>query len=86
MWIFFVADAAAGSTIRLPAVTAAEVERQLQCAVDDGLIIAYTAVGNKGSKVGTEQEGYKLPDARDNDDDSNAGDEEMVRTARDSLV
>ena len=61
-------------------VTAGEVERQLQCAVEDGLIVAYTAVGCKGSKVGTEQEGYKLPDgARGDDDDSTTGDDEMVR-------
>jgi hypothetical protein len=64
-----------------PTLTAAEVERQLACAVEDGLIVAYTAVGCKGSKVGLEQEGYRLPDGaggRGDDDDSTTGDDEAV--------
>ena len=38
----------------------------LQNAVKDGLVDRYTFVGSKGSKVGIEQEGYKVPDVAEN--------------------
>lgn len=39
-----------------------EAELHLQNAVDDKLVLSYTAVGFKGSKVGLEQEGFRIPD------------------------
>lgn len=39
-----------------------DTEKQLQCAVKDNLVISYTAIGNKGSKTGMEQEGFKIVD------------------------
>lgn len=41
-------------------VSSSETQRQLECAVQDNLVISYTAVGTKGSKTGTEQEGFKI--------------------------
>ena len=48
-----------------------ECELELQYAVKDGLMNEYKALGFKGSRVGLEQEGYKLP---------TIGDPEWVRT------
>ncbi len=39
-----------------------DLERQLNFAVNDGLIIVKKSVGCKGSKVGIEQDGYRVPD------------------------
>ncbi|XP_050418210.1 zinc finger MYND domain-containing protein 11 [Patella vulgata] len=44
-----------------------EVQKQLNLAVKDGLIIHYTAIGSKGSKTGVEQEGYKIPQVDDSE-------------------
>lgn len=41
-----------------------EVGRQLNYCVRDGLLILTKRVGNKGSKVGVETEGYKLPEEK----------------------
>ena len=49
--------------LRVHEMKQAEMELQLQNAVDDKLIFAYTAVGFKGARVGLEQEGYRIPDA-----------------------
>jgi len=38
----------------------ADIEEQLQYAVDDGLIMSYKAVAQKGSNVGLEQDGYRI--------------------------
>ena len=39
-----------------------EVEKQLQYAVKDGLLLSYNAKGNKGKMTGVEQEGFRIPD------------------------
>lgn len=39
-----------------------EVGRQINYCVRDGLLKVIKKIGSKGSKVGIEQEGYKLPD------------------------
>lgn len=39
-----------------------ETQREAHNAVEDNLLVSYTAIGNKGSKVGVEQEGFKIPD------------------------
>lgn len=44
--------------------SAEEVGRQLNYCVRDGLLVLTKRVGNKGSKVGVETEGYKLPEEK----------------------
>ncbi|XP_022257938.1 zinc finger MYND domain-containing protein 11-like [Limulus polyphemus] len=39
-----------------------DLERQLNFAVQDKLVVMKKSIGCKGSKVGVEQHGYKLPD------------------------
>lgn len=39
-----------------------EVGRQINYCVRDGLLKVIKKVGSKGSKIGIEQEGYKLPE------------------------
>ena len=39
-----------------------DTEKHINNAVTDGFIISYTAVGTKGSKIGSEQEGFRVPD------------------------
>lgn len=39
-----------------------EVGRQINYCVRDGLLKVIKKIGSKGSKIGVEQEGYKLPD------------------------
>lgn len=46
---------------------AADIEEQLQYAVEDGLIMSYKAVAQKGSNVGLEQEGYRIAPYDDED-------------------
>lgn len=41
-----------------------EVGRQLNYCVRDGLLILTKKVGIKGSKVGVETEGYRLPEEK----------------------
>ncbi|XP_014250879.1 zinc finger MYND domain-containing protein 11 [Cimex lectularius] len=48
---------------RVHSVSEEEVVSQLDYCVRDGLLLITKRKGNKGSKVGVEQEGYKLPDA-----------------------
>lgn len=50
----------------------ADIEEQLQYAVDDGLIMSYKAVAQKGSNVGLEQDGYRIA-ILDEDELSNKG-------------
>ncbi|XP_029641211.1 zinc finger MYND domain-containing protein 11-like isoform X2 [Octopus sinensis] len=50
-------------------VPPSETHKQLQNAVKDNLIISYTAIGNKGSKTGMEQKGYKISDESELVDD-----------------
>ncbi|GAB1601062.1 zinc finger MYND domain-containing protein 11-like isoform X3 [Argonauta hians] len=50
-------------------VSPSETHKQLQFAVKDSLIYSYTAMGNKGSKTGMEQKGYKISDENDVIDD-----------------
>ncbi|XP_064647309.1 zinc finger MYND domain-containing protein 11-like [Lineus longissimus] len=42
-----------------------ELDDHLKEAVKDGLIHSYEIIGNKGSKVGIKQEGFKVPDLTD---------------------
>lgn len=39
-----------------------DLEKQLNFAVSDGLIVVKKSVGCKGSKVGIEQDGYRVPE------------------------
>lgn len=39
-----------------------DLERQLSFAVSDGLIVVKKSLGVKGSKVGIEQDGYRIPE------------------------
>ncbi|KAF8797288.1 Zinc finger MYND domain-containing protein 11 [Argiope bruennichi] len=39
-----------------------DLERQLNFAVSDGLIVVKKSLGCKGSKVGVEQDGYRIPE------------------------
>lgn len=41
-----------------------EVSRQLNYCIRDGLLKVIKKVGSKGSKVGVQQEGYRLPDEK----------------------
>ncbi len=46
-------------------LTVEETKNQLHAAIEDELIVAYTALACKGSKAGSKQEGFKLPDMDD---------------------
>ena len=45
--------------------TQSEAKLQLQYAVSDGLVERYTFVGSKGTKMGVEQEGFKVPETHE---------------------
>ncbi|GFR14163.1 zinc finger MYND domain-containing protein 11 [Trichonephila clavata] len=47
---------------RVYLLNATEVQEQLSHAVGDGLIIVKKSLGCKGSKIGIEQDGYRIPD------------------------
>lgn len=44
-------------------IKTSETEKHLHYAVLDNLILSYTGIGAKGSKVGQEYEGFRIPDA-----------------------
>ena len=48
--------------VNLRDIVADEVGRQINYCVRDGLLKVIKKVGSKGSKIGIEQEGYKLPE------------------------
>jgi len=48
-------------------VTPDEIERQLNFAVADRLISVYRAVANKGNNPGSEQDGYRVQPADENE-------------------
>nr|XP_042902774.1 zinc finger MYND domain-containing protein 11 isoform X7 [Parasteatoda tepidariorum] len=47
---------------RVYSVNPSDVEQQLNFAVEDGLINIKRSIGCKGSKVGLEQDGYRIPE------------------------
>ncbi|KAG8193609.1 hypothetical protein JTE90_000242 [Oedothorax gibbosus] len=50
-------------------ITPDELEKQLQCAVKDGLIEMKKVVGCKGSKVGIKQDSFRIPEKEMEKDD-----------------
>ena len=63
-------------------MSAEDIAQQLEWAVQDELISAYTTVGTKGSKLGTEQEGYRVPDSKDEDESGTSGGAMMDEVVR----
>ncbi|XP_041367702.1 zinc finger MYND domain-containing protein 11-like isoform X2 [Gigantopelta aegis] len=49
-------------------ISETDTEKHINNAVADGFLRSYTAVGTKGSKIGSEQEGFRIPDDGENEE------------------